>query len=83
MKWLLVTIFFIIAYFLVRIIDEIIDIHDFKAILNQYNEDFPEHKIEVPEKFEDLIELYEKVYINQVELSLLATATKRKDNNND
>ena len=80
MKWLLVTIFFIIAYFLVRIIEEIIDIHDFKVILNQYNEDFPEHKIEVPEKFEDLIELYEKVYINQVELSLLATATKRKEN---
>lgn len=83
MKWLLATIFFIIAYFIVRIIEEIIDIHEFKAILNQYNEDFPEHKIEVPEKFEDFIELYEKVYINQVELSLLATATKRKENKND
>ena len=78
MKWLLITILFIIALFLVKIIEEMINLHDFKVILNQYNEDFPEHQIETPEKFEDLLELYEKVYIYQVELSLLATATKKK-----
>lgn len=78
MKWLLITGLMTLCYNIIRVVEDIKDIYGFKAMLNLYNEEFPEHKIEVPEKFKDLTELYEKVYINQVELSLLATATKKK-----
>ena len=79
MEYLICFGMILLADFLLNAYKEISALYDFKITLEQYNKDFPEHQIPIPDNFKDLNDLFNYVCFNGVEMFLLAAATRPKD----